>query len=109
MINIGIVLFIIFIHWVSDFVCQTHEMSMNKSKSNYWLTMHILVYTSVTFIFWNFFLIQPYSLYQALDYLKIFAFIFSTHWITDYITSRMTSKLYAKDDFHNFFVVIDRK
>ena len=106
MINVGIVLFIIFIHWLADFHCQTHEMSMNKSKSNFWLTMHILVYTLVTFIFWNFFLLQPNYLYHIWDYIKIAGFIFTTHWITDYITSRMTSKLYAKGDFHNFFVVI---
>lgn len=106
MINIGVVLLILFIHWLADFHMQTHEMSMNKSKSNYWLTMHVLVYTGVTFLFWNFFLLQPNGNYDFYSYARFFIFIFSSHWVTDYITSRMTSKLYTQSKFHDFFVVI---
>ena len=109
MITIPVILTILaisFIHWVADFHCQTHEMSMNKSKSNYWLTMHVLVYTGVTLLFWHFALFQPATNYSFENYLFFSIFIFSTHWITDYITSRMTSKLYAQGRFHDFFVVI---
>ena len=28
------------------------------------------------------------------------------HFVTDYITSRITSKLWAKQDWHRFFVTI---
>jgi hypothetical protein len=31
-------------------------------------------------------------------------FIF--HWSTDYVTSRLNSKLWAKGDVHNFFVSV---
>ena len=81
---------------------QTQKMSMNKSKNNYWLTMHVFFYTLITASAW--------MVYFALDFIYIpflaVFLIFALHWITDYITSRITSKLYAKGDYHNFFVVI---
>lgn len=110
MINIGAAiitgLFIIFIHWLADFHMQTIEMSSNKSKSNFWLTMHVLTYTFVTLLFWHLVLLQPTGDYNFTDYFMFFNFIFSTHWITDYITSRMTSKRYAEGRIHDFFVVV---
>ena len=35
-----------------------------------------------------------------------FAVIFITHWLTDYFTSRLTSKLYKEERYHDFFVMI---
>lgn len=106
MVSIGVVILISFIHWFSDFHMQTHEMATNKSSSNYWLSMHVLVYTGVTFLFWNFFIFQPSFHYNLLTYTLFVSYIFLTHWVTDYITSRMSSKLFAKGLYHDFFVVI---
>jgi len=81
---------LVWVHWFADFVMQSHSMATNESKSNIWLTKHIIVYTL--------FLI-PFGL--------IFALINGiAHWITDYYSSRLSSKMYAKGDTHNFFVVI---
>lgn len=106
MISIITALLIIAIHFFADFVCQTHEMAINKSKSNYWLSMHVMVYTAVTLIAWHFCLLQPATIYHIVDYLLFIGFIFSTHWITDYITSRISSKYFGKGDYHNGFVVV---
>ncbi len=110
MISIGTAifagLFIILIHWLADFHMQTHEMSMNKSKSNLWLTAHVSVYSVVTLLFWHLILFRPLTNYSFMDYFMFFSFIFSSHWITDYITSRMTSKRYAEGRYHDFFVVV---
>lgn len=38
-------LFIIVAHFVGDFVLQTHRMAVNKSKSLFYLSYHVLVYT----------------------------------------------------------------
>jgi hypothetical protein len=104
--NITILLWILFTHFIADFVCQTHEMSINKSKSNYWLNYHVLVYSCITFGAW----IIPYTLFGMNDFnltiMLLFPITFVTHWITDYFTSRWTSRLWAKKDVHNFFVVI---
>lgn len=106
MISILTALLIIVIHFFADFVCQTHEMAINKSKSNYWLSVHVAVYTFVTFLAWHFTLLQPASEYHMSVYLLLAGFIFTTHWITDYITSRISSKYFGKGDYHNGFVVV---
>lgn len=106
MISIISVLVIQLIHLFADFLCQTHEMAIGKSKSNYWLSLHVGVYTLVTFLAWHFCLMQPGVSYFITEYLYFVVFIFSTHWVTDYITSRISSKYFTKGDYHNGFVVV---
>lgn len=77
-------------HWVFDFIFQHDEVAKNKSKCNKTLFKHVLVY-SIPFILINF-------------YFGVFNLV--AHFITDYFTSRWTTKLYLKGDRHNFFVVI---
>jgi hypothetical protein len=99
-------LFIILVHWVSDFVLQTQHMSTRKSSSNYYLTLHVVIYSFATILGWA--LVLPLlgiHLYSGPVWLA-FLLIFVTHWITDYFTSRRTSKLYKEERYHDFFVVI---
>lgn len=84
------ILMLVWIHWLADFVCQTDYMAKGKSKSIKILSYHVWIY-SVMFL--------PFGW-------KMFAVNFVTHWIIDYFSSRATSKLWAKGDVHNFFVVI---
>lgn len=90
------------VHWLGDFVLQSHWMASNKSKSNQALSIHIAVYTAVLFggagvIF------GPRPGFGILSFAALNG---ALHWITDYFTSRASSKRYAKQDWHNFFVVI---
>lgn len=89
---------IIFSHWVADFIAQSDWMAKNKSKSWKALSLHILAYTISLALLLS--LIHPKT---ALFYALVNG---GVHFVIDAITSRITAKLYAKGDVHNFFVVI---
>lgn len=89
------------IHWFADFVLQTHWQASNKSKNNVALIRHVGVY-SVTLSVSMPFLFEP----QLLHWIAFIGVNAILHFATDYCTSRATSKLYAKQDWHNFFVVV---
>ena len=106
MISVFTLILILIIHLEADFSMQTHQMAINKSKSNYWLTLHVLVYTGVTLLFWRFLIFDIDKNYLLSDYIKFSLFIFTTHWITDYITSRISSKYFGSNDYHNGFLTV---
>lgn len=100
------VLYFLLVHWVADFVLQTSHMALNKSTSNYYLGMHVTFYTVATIVlWWLFFLIVDIHA-TSLQYLLAGTAIFVMHFITDYITSRITSKYYKEKKNHEFFVTI---
>lgn len=89
---------IIFSHWFADFIAQSDWMAKNKSKSWVALSLHILMYTTSLTIFLS--LVHPETAWK-------YALVNGVaHFVVDAITSRITAKLYAKGDVHNFFVVI---
>jgi hypothetical protein len=95
-----LILFLLVIHFIADFICQSHWMATNKSTSNYALLIHVGVYSSVLLISLIAFQL---SITLVLLYVVING---SLHFVTDYVTSRCSSYFYKKQDFHNFFVVI---
>lgn len=94
---------IILIHWFADFVMQTDWQAKNKSKSNKALTHHVTTYALVWFFVMNLLFVRTNN-YVMLAVFPVITFI--CHWITDYFTSRLNSKLLAKGDTHNFFVSV---
>ena len=104
--NLVVVLVILFSHWVADFVMQTDEQAKNKSSSNMWLLKHVISYFLWMLIvagnlFRGFELTLPNN--QFIEWLLMNTIL---HFVVDYITSRVSKKLYEKGDVHNFFVVI---
>ena len=88
--GLGSILLILFLHFFADFILQNDYMAQNKSSSNKALGLHVLLY-SLPFI-----IISPlYALINGI-----------AHFITDYISSRITKKLWQKQEVHWFFVVI---
>lgn len=95
---------LLLVHWFADFVLQTHWQATNKSKRNDALALHVLTYTAVLAV-WT---VVAFGGFGAKwPALAGFIMINSVlHFATDYCTSRWSSRLYAKQDWHNFFVVI---
>ncbi len=109
------ILGIILIHWFADFVLQTDKQAKGKSKNWGDLLSHTLNYSLV----WLYVGMLYISIPQIIDLKSVgipikhgqvlMIFVLTTflcHTITDYFTSRLNSKLWAKGDVHNFFVSV---
>ena len=94
-INLEVLILIMFIHWVADFLFQTKERAINKSKSNYYLFQHVLVYTLTFYVF-------GLTFYSSISAIAFCGITFLFHFITDYFTSRWTSRLYRNKKFYGF-------
>jgi hypothetical protein len=109
-------------HTVADFFFQTDKQATNKSSSNAALFEHVCTYSGVLFSFawiacFLFLLNAPelilpidsFSQYVAYSFLLAICFTLvngACHFITDYITSRLTTYFYKQDKRHEFFCVI---
>lgn len=100
---------IIIIHWFADFVLQTDKQAKGKSKNWGDLLSHTGNYSLVWFLIVLLFGIfnknqtTEYYVYITILFVLI---TFICHTITDYFTSRLNAKLWAKGDAHNFFVSV---
>ena len=90
--SIWLICYLLFIHWMVDFVFQSDSVAKNKSSSNTVLLYHCLMYGIVFALF------TVNALYGFLLGL--------IHFPVDYITSRINKKLYASGRIHAFFVSI---
>ena len=94
---------ILIIHWVADFIFQTHYMATNKSKSVAVLGEHIFVYTSILTCI-SVMIFAPYISPALIAQWALCNGCF--HFVTDYFTSKLTSKLYAENKVHEFFAIV---
>lgn len=85
-------------HWLADFVLQTGWQAQNKSKRLDALARHVATYTAVLTA-------VSIVLFGAAGVLFALANGI-LHFATDFFTSRWSARLYAKQDWHNFFVVV---
>jgi hypothetical protein len=86
---------------VADFVIQTDKQAKEKSTSNKALAAHVTTYTICTTLAW----MIIFSLSWEHCFL-LFSITFISHFITDYITSRVNSMLWKQGKVHNFFISI---
>ena len=86
-------------HWVGDFVLQTNFQASNKNKRLDALSRHVATYTATLFV-------VAAILFGWMLAITFAAVNGALHFATDYITSRATSKLWAEQDWHRFFVMI---
>jgi len=88
-------------HWFGDFVLQTSRQAANKHKSLDALAAHVAVYTIIIGIAAT--LLFPFNLVRWATFTALNG---ALHFATDFVTSRISSRLRAKQDWHRFFVVI---
>lgn len=86
------------VHWFADFVLQTHWQAQNKSKRIDALARHVAVYTLALAVASSPFIGALWAPFVIVNGVL--------HFVTDFFTSRWSARLYAKQDRHNFFVVI---
>ena len=101
---------ILWTHWFADFVLQTDAMAKGKSSSNAWLLRHIGVYTSGLYICLFGGCLARIAMGLSIPSartLAVYCLINGlAHLSIDYVTSRITKRLWAEKRVHDFFVVI---
>lgn len=105
MVAVWAVIIVLALHWFSDFVWQPHWMSLRKSKENWVLAQHsarIFAGSLIAALF-----VAAFSNNITWWGISMFAAVngLSHYWV-DFVTSRITSKLWREEKVHNFFVVI---
>ena len=101
--------FLLVIHYLADFLCQTREMATNKSSSIKWLTYHVLTYTAVLWISFGVFLIATKGGHTSVLLGSTITFVLVNgilHWCTDFLTSRASTHYYKQENYFMFFAVI---
>jgi hypothetical protein len=84
MVGLIFIVVILFVHFIMDFIAQTDDMALNKSKSIKWLSIHVGVYIIPFWIAFGW----KYGLVN-----------FLLHWITDFVSSKLTTKYYLEMEY----------
>lgn len=84
MIPLYIVSYIMLIHWIADFICQTRWQAENKSRDLDALFGHVMTYSAV-------FLIAMLPILGLTGSILFTAITYITHVLTDFFTSRFNS------------------
>jgi hypothetical protein len=95
-----IAFYIVLGHFIADFIFQSEEWAINKSKSIIPLIEHTGTYSFLWFVF----VFELFARFEGIRFpfaiIGAFAFAVTTfiaHTATDYFTSKVTSKLFAQN------------
>ena len=96
---------VVSIHYIADFICQKDEDAKNKSKCNNALLSHTLTYSNVSTLLTAIYIFFVFNItWYVIPVYWIFTL--TTHTITDYITSRINTYYFTKNEIHMAFVGI---
>lgn len=106
MLSLFLILWLLFLHYVGDFLLQTEAMALNKHHDNRALASHVLGYLWALWIGLLLYgSVHDRGLTEA-STLHIVAFVFLNgflHWVTDWFTSRWNAELWALPSKRAFF------
>lgn len=87
-------------HYISDFMFQSRMMGTTKSSSFEWLLKHVIVYITIIGIL-------AYPLFSSgLAFGVWIVMNFYLHLITDFITSKISTHFYLKNNMWGFWNTI---
>lgn len=96
---IQLIIFLMFLHFLGDFVFQSDEMAKKKGASLGWLSIHVITYSLVlwigTVLFGNFWGAFIFTVINGL-----------AHFVVDFFTSKFNALMWKKGLVHWFFVGI---
>jgi hypothetical protein len=100
------IIYILFIHWIGDFVLQPNHMG--KSYEIKSLLTHTLLYTAVWFSFLIFFITvnQEWNIENLLSIAGFLIITFISHTVIDYYTSKAHIKLCENQKYFEFFASV---
>ena len=98
-----VALILLTVHFLADFVFQSSKMATGKSKSLKWLSIHISVYGLVSILSAVFISVKLDSYYYGFSW---WVANVAMHFIVDYFTSKITSRLWEQKNTRLFFVMI---
>ena len=98
---ISLIIWVLFVHFVADFICQDDFTATNKSK--FW---DVLLGHSIFYFIILVFGLAFYDLVSPLKWSILFAINAPAHLVIDFFTSRINAKLYEDGERHWFFVVL---
>jgi len=102
----GLILYIMFAHWLADFVCQTSWMANNKSKNVFALFSHAAVYTGVL-LYMLLMLAVHIDQQECIECILKFGLLNGfAHFCIDGVTAPINKYLWSKNWTHKFFCMI---
>lgn len=102
-----LIIYLLFIHWVSDFLLQNDWMATNKSKKISALLAHTFIYsTFFVIMFWLGGLMGIIPIVSLSVLFELLLILFASHSLIDYLSSKTTTRLYANKRYRAFFDVI---
>ena len=84
MISIGLFAYILFLHYLGDYIFQPYSMSVRKSEDYMVLLYHTIIYTGTIYAG----LLLVVGVQEALLFSAV---TFVAHYVVDFITSRIIS------------------
>ena len=95
---LAIIIYILFIHFIADFLFQNSWMAKNKSSNNFPLFVHVLLYSFIL-------LIPSFFIFKSPELAWYFAIINGIlHYCVDYITSKLSSYMYKTNQMGTNFL-----
>ena len=91
------------VHWLADFALQSPDQANNKWHSAEALGRHVFTYSICMSVVLLYLFSGEFPIRTTLFGCALLAV---SHYLIDFVTSKITHKLYEDSRYHDFFVVI---